>query len=128
MKQLLTLVVIVVIFASCSIERRHYLPGYHVEWRKASGECRAANDEWSAVSEKSAEESTAISQPTSSGYIESEILVVASASNEIAFDSCSKRAAKTFAIRHSPFATRHFPLAPRSRHPQKTFQTTTAIP
>jgi hypothetical protein len=105
MKQLLTLVVIVVIFASCSIERRHYLPGYHVEWRKASGECRAANDEWSAVSEKSIEESTAISQPTSSGYIESENLVVASASNEVAFATCSKSEIKPLATRHSPLVT-----------------------
>jgi hypothetical protein len=110
MKQLLTLVVIVVIFASCSIERRHHLPGYHVEWRKASGECRVANDEWSAVSEKSIEESTAISQPTSSGYIESENLVVASASNEIAFAPCSKSETKPLATRHSPLAIRHSPL------------------
>jgi hypothetical protein len=102
MKQLLTLVVIVVIFASCSIERRHHLPGYHVEWRKASGECRVANDEWSDVSEKSIEESTAISQPASSGYIESENLVVASASNEVAFATCSKSEIKPLAIRHSP--------------------------
>jgi hypothetical protein len=112
MKQLLTFFLLVVIVSSCSIERRHYLPGYHIEGRVASGEWRVTNDEWPAASEKSTVESTAISQPTSSGYIESENLVVASASNEIAFDSCSKSAAKTFAIRHSPFVTTLSPLAP----------------
>jgi hypothetical protein len=110
MKQLLTLVVIVVIFTSCSIERRHYLPGYHVEWRKGNGEWRVTNDEWLAASEKSTEESTAISQPTSSGYIESENLIVASASNEVAFAPCSKSANNPLAIRYSSLATRHSPL------------------
>ena len=33
MKQLLTFFLFVVIVTSCSIERRHYLPGYHVEGR-----------------------------------------------------------------------------------------------
>jgi len=110
MKQLLTFVVIIVTFTSCSIERRHYLPGYHVEWRKGNGEWRVTNDEWPAASEKSTEESTAISQPTSSGYIESENLIVASASNEVAFAPCSKSATNPLVIRHSPLATRHSPL------------------
>jgi hypothetical protein len=110
MKQLLTFFLFVVIVTSCSIERRHYLPGYHVEGRKSSGEWRAANDEWPATSEESIVESAVISQPISSGYNESENLVVASASNEIAFASCSKSAAKPLAIRHSPLATTPSPL------------------
>jgi len=40
MKQLLAFLVFVLVFTSCSIERRHYLPGYHVEWRSAMGEVR----------------------------------------------------------------------------------------
>jgi len=112
MKPLLSFIVIVIIFTSCSIERRHYLPGYHVEWQVASGEWRAANVKWPAASEESIVESTAISQPTSSGYIESENVVVASACNEIAFVSCSKSAAKPLAIRHSPLATNPSPLEP----------------
>jgi len=88
------------------------LPGYHVEWQVASGEWRAANVKWPAASEESIVESTAISQPTSSGYIESENVVVASACNEIAFVSCSKSAAKPLAIRHSPLATNPSPLEP----------------
>jgi hypothetical protein len=112
MKPLLSFIVLVIIFTSCSIERRHYLPGHHVEWQVASGEWRAANVEWPAASEESIVESTAISQPTSSGYIESENVVVASACNEIAFVSCSKSAAKPLAIRHSPLATNPSPLEP----------------
>jgi hypothetical protein len=69
-----------------------------------------ANDEWPATSEESIEESAAISQPTSSGYNESENSVVATASNEIAFASCSKSAAKPLAIRRSPLATTPSPL------------------
>jgi len=83
-----------------------------VEWQVASGEWRAANVKWPAASEESIVESTAISQPTSSGYIESENVVVASACNEIAFVSCSKSAAKPLAIRHSPLATNPSPLEP----------------
>jgi len=44
MKQLLTFLVFVLVITSCSIERRHYLPGYHVEWRMASGEWRVTSD------------------------------------------------------------------------------------
>ena len=33
MKQLLFFLVFISVFTSCSIERRHYLPGLHVEWR-----------------------------------------------------------------------------------------------
>jgi hypothetical protein len=45
MKQLLTFILLVIIFTSCSIERRHYLPGYHIEVRSARGEVRGAKDE-----------------------------------------------------------------------------------
>jgi hypothetical protein len=49
MKPLLSFIVLVIIFTSCSIERRHYLPGYHVEGRigrveNAKGELE--NGEW----------------------------------------------------------------------------------
>lgn len=98
MKQLLTFFVFVLVITSCSIERRHYLPGLHVEWQVANGEWREAN-------EKSTEESTAVSQPPNNVLNESENSVVASASNEIVFASCSKSAAKPLSIRHSSFAT-----------------------
>jgi hypothetical protein len=42
MKQLLTFILLVIIFTSCSIERRHYLPGYHVEGQWAKGEGRSS--------------------------------------------------------------------------------------
>lgn len=110
----LALMLILGLLASCSIERRHYLPGYHVEGRVASGQGRAAsenaeaaNDEWRVANEKSIEESTVKSQPPSGVFNESENVVVASASNEMAFASCSKSAAKPLATRHSPFATSH---------------------
>ena len=45
MKQLLTFFLLVVIVSSCSIERRHYLPGYHVEWRTASDKGLVTSDE-----------------------------------------------------------------------------------
>jgi hypothetical protein len=45
MKPLLSFIVLVIIFTSCSIERRHYLPGYHVEGRSTRGEVRGAKDE-----------------------------------------------------------------------------------
>ena len=38
MKQLLAFLVFVLVITSCSIERRHYLPGYHVEGRRTKGE------------------------------------------------------------------------------------------
>ena len=45
MKQLLTFLVFVLLITSCSIERRHYLPGYHVEGRSAKHEVRGARCE-----------------------------------------------------------------------------------
>ena len=49
MKQLLTFFLFVVIVTSCSIERRHYLPGYHVEGRTGrveNGKGGLENGEW----------------------------------------------------------------------------------
>jgi hypothetical protein len=45
MKQLLAFLVFVFVFTSCSIERRHYLPGYHVEWRTSSDKGLVTNEE-----------------------------------------------------------------------------------
>ena len=42
MKQLLTFFVFVLVITSCSIERRHYLPGYHIEGRWTKGDGRSA--------------------------------------------------------------------------------------
>jgi hypothetical protein len=44
MKQLLTFFLLVVIVTSCSIERRHYLPGLHIEGRSTRGEGRWTKD------------------------------------------------------------------------------------
>jgi hypothetical protein len=49
MKQLLTFFLFVVIVTSCSIERRHYLPGYHLEgrtWRVENAKGGLENGEW----------------------------------------------------------------------------------
>jgi hypothetical protein len=118
MKQLLFLLVFVFVFTSCSIERRHYLPGYHVEWRVANGECRMTNGEWrmANVSHGADVESDALL--TSEAVDE---LVVAN-SNEFSFTSASSTSTKEIisnsftargAIRHSPLATSHSPFATR---------------
>jgi uncharacterized membrane protein len=120
MKQLLAFLVFVLVITSCSIERRHYLPGYHVEWQVASGELRVANGEWRATngkwpaaSEASTLESTAVGQPPNNVLNESENSVVASSSNKIAFASTSKSAAKPRATRHSTFVISHSSLVIR---------------
>jgi hypothetical protein len=45
MKQLLAFLVFILVITSCSIERRHYLPGYHVEGRWTRDEGRSARGE-----------------------------------------------------------------------------------
>jgi len=45
MKQLLSFCVLAVMVTSCSIERRHYLTGFHVEHLWNTGEVRSASDE-----------------------------------------------------------------------------------
>ena len=45
MKQLLAFLVFVLVITSCSIERRHYLPGYHVEGRWTKDEGRSTKGE-----------------------------------------------------------------------------------
>lgn len=47
MKQLISLFLLVVVITSCSIERRHYLPGFHVEVRGATYEVRGTQCEGS---------------------------------------------------------------------------------
>ena len=117
MKHLLALLVSVLVITSCSIERRHYLPGYHVEWQVASGEWRVAN-----VTHGADVESDALL--TSEAVDE---LVVAN-SNEFSFTSapsiCTKESISKSSTNHgpishsplvtshSPFATRHSPLSP----------------
>jgi hypothetical protein len=45
MKQLLSFFLLVAIVTSCSMERRHYLPGFHVEHPWNTGEVRSASEE-----------------------------------------------------------------------------------
>jgi len=110
MKQLLSFIVLVLVFTSCSIERRHYLPGYHVEWRMASGECRVANE-------------------VNGGDLESEVLLtseveedlVVANSNEFSFTSAlstgKKESIRKYSTAHrhtshSSLVIRHSPLSP----------------
>jgi hypothetical protein len=49
MKELLSLFAFILLISSCSIERRHYLPGYHVEGRTSrveNGKGGLENGEW----------------------------------------------------------------------------------
>ena len=111
MKQLLAFLVLVLVITSCSIERRHYLPGYHVEWRMASGEWRVANELHGVDFESEA-------------LLTSEVVsdLVAANSNEFSFtpapsictkESISKSSTTHGPISHSPLATHHSPFAPR---------------
>ena len=109
MKQLLAFLVLVLVITSCSIERRHYLPGYHVEWRMASGEWRVANELHGVDFESEA-------------LLTSEVVsdLVAANSNEFSFtpapsictkESISKSSTTHGPISHSPLATHHSPFA-----------------
>jgi hypothetical protein len=123
MKQLLAFLVFVFVFTSCSIERRHYLPGYHVEWRVANGEWqvargefRVANGEWR------------VANVSHGADVESEVILTAevgdelvvTSSNEFSFTPASSTSTKEIisksstarsAIRHSPLVIRHSPFA-----------------
>lgn len=114
MKQLLSLLMVIIILSSCSIERRHYLPGYHVEWRTANGERRMAGGECRVahVSHGADVESEAL--PSS---VDEDDLVANS--NEFTFTPApSTRAKETLnntsnthsSISHSPLASHHSPL------------------
>ena len=124
MKQLISLFLLVVVIASCSIERRRYLPGLHVEWQVASGERRVTTDKGQVTSE------------SRGGHLESEALLTSEAvdelivanSKEFSFTSvpstCTKESISKSSTahgpishsplvsRHSPFAIRHSPLSP----------------
>jgi hypothetical protein len=102
MKQLLTFFLLVVIVTSCSIERRHYLPGYHVEWRNASGEPRVTSDEGPVTNEFH------VADFESEVLLSSEVvdeLVVAN-SNEFSFipapSTCTKESISKSSTNHGP--------------------------
>jgi len=131
MKQLLFFLVFISVFTSCSIERRHYLPGYHVEWQVANGEWRVVSDEWLVTNDKGL-----VTSESRGGDLESEALLTSEAvdelvvanSKEFCFTSvpstCTKESISKsstargpishspLVIRHSPFVTRHSPLSP----------------
>jgi hypothetical protein len=115
MKQLLTFLVFVLVITSCSIERRHYLPGYHVEWRTSSDKGLVTNDEGHVTNELHGVD------------FESEVLLtsevvsdlVAANSNQFSFtparsictkESISKSSIARSPISHSSFVTSHSPL------------------
>ena len=116
MKQLLSFLVFIFLLSSCSIERRHYLPGFHVEWQVASGECRVANELHGVDFESEVKLSSEVVDD----------MVVAN-SNESNFPSTTYASAKEtlsnamvarrpisqspLATGHSPLVTRHSPLA-----------------
>ena len=131
MKQLLFFLVFISVFTSCSIERRHYLPGYHVEWQVANGEWRMASDVSRVVSDE-----CRVTNELHGVDFESEVILTAevgdelvvTSSNEFSFTSapstCTKESISKsstahgpishspLATHHSPFATRHSPLSP----------------
>lgn len=118
MKQLLAFLVFVLVFTSCSIERRHYLPGYHVEWRTSSDKGLVTKDEGLVTNELHDVDFESEVILTSEEVDE---LVVATP-NEFSFTSapstCTKESISKFSttrgpIGHSTLVTSHSPFAPR---------------
>jgi hypothetical protein len=110
MKQLLTFLVFVLMITSCSIERRHYLPGYHIEVRSARGEVRGAKDEvHSDKVEKYDDNLTAGLKDEVNGEHKAsfETAVISEPAAEEQNSS-----SKADALRPSHFALRPLPLAP----------------
>ena len=110
------------ILFSCSIERRHYLPGYHVEWRMASGEWRVASGEGLVTNDE-----CRVTNELHGVDFESEVILTAelgdelvvTSSNEFSFtsapsictkESISKSSTTHGPISHSPLATSHSSL------------------
>jgi hypothetical protein len=122
MKQLLFVFVFISVITSCSIERRHYLPGYHVEWQVASGEWRVASGEWRVANGE-----WRVANEVNGGDFEAEVFLTSEGGdelvlpqlNELSFttnsSTCTKATLSKPAIStsHSPLATRHSPLAIR---------------
>lgn len=125
MKQLLAFFLLVVIVTSCSIERRHYLPGYHVEWRTASDKGLVTNDKGLVTNEFHGADFESEVLLTSEVVDE---LVLAN-SNEFSFipgpPTCTKESNSksstnhgptshsSLVTGHSPFATGHSSLVIR---------------
>jgi hypothetical protein len=110
MKPLLSFIVLVIIFTSCSIERRHYLPGYHVEGRSTRGEVRGAKDEvHSDRVEKDDDNLIAGLKDEVNGEhmasFETAVISVPAAEEQ-------NSSSKADALRPSHFALRPLPLAP----------------
>ena len=122
MKQLLTFLVFVLVISSCSIERRHYLPGYHVEWQVASGEWRTASYKGLVTNDE-----CRVANVSHGGEFEAEVFLTSeveddlvASSNEFSFtpapSTCTKETiSNSFTtrspIRHSSLATRHSSFA-----------------
>ena len=124
MKQLLTFLVFIVVFTSCSIERRHYLPGYHVEVRGARCDMRSVKDNGLMTSDKGlvtneANEIEYVSEVTLTREVEDDLVVANS--SEISFASapstCKKESIRKNStaysqISHSSLVISHFSLLP----------------
>ena len=119
MKQLISLFLLVVVIASCSIERRHYLPGLHVEWQVASGERRVTTDKGLVTSDKGR-----VTNVANGGAYLAEVMpilepvneIVADNSNEFSYtpalssftkESISKSSTAHSQISHSSLVIRH---------------------
>jgi hypothetical protein len=116
MKQLLIFFILVVIVTSCSIERRHYLPGYHIEGRAASDKGLVTNDKGLVTSESHGA-AYASEVKLSSEVVDD--LVVAN-SKEFSFipapptctkESISKSSTNHGPTSHSSLVTSHSPFA-----------------
>jgi uncharacterized membrane protein len=129
MKQLLAFLVFVLVITSCSIERRHYLPGYHVEWRTSSDKGLVTNDKGLVTNDEGL-----VTNEFHGADFESEVLLtsevvdelVVANSKEFSFtpapSTCTKKTISksltnhgptshsSLVTSHSPFATGHSPL------------------
>ena len=99
MKQLLAFLVFVLVITSCSIERRHYLPGYHVEGRTSSVKGLVTNDEGLVTSDE--------------GLVTNDEGLVTNDEGLVTNDEGLVTSDKGLVTSHSPFATGHSSLVIR---------------
>jgi hypothetical protein len=106
MKQLLAFLVFVLVITSCSIERRHYLPGYHVEGRWTRDEVRSAKCEEKSVCGR--EESRELN--VSADELELSYTAYDSLTVSVVEEGRGILRPSSLAPRPSPFALRSSPL------------------
>jgi hypothetical protein len=115
MKQLLSLLAFILLLSSCSIERRHYLPGFHVEGRGTSDKGLVTSDEGRMTNYPHGADDVSEALPNAQELD----FIVSTNSSELIFtsvDATSKmeaisKSARVFReISHSSLVTSHSPL------------------